>query len=199
MKVMPADIRVAGQALLKLAYIEARTPYQRALLGAYSRAVIELARCAIELERAEHPTAATLARYASEVTDIACEHVAMSAEIQQVPQMTERVQVLALQIVGTVVAGCIIAGSAYLATKGYPVPAVLVSSLVSALIAKLFGVPLQAVTLNAVSKMPPPMAAAVAMRAIDSLPPAQREQLSDVAVVLKNVSNPPPPPAASER
>lgn len=78
---------VTSQALLKLAYIEASTPYQRELLGTYSRAVIELARCAMELERAgQLHKAATLARYASEVTDMACEHVAMSAEIQQVPQ-----------------------------------------------------------------------------------------------------------------
>lgn len=71
-------------ALLKLAYIKAETPYQRELLGAYGRVVIELARCVMELERAQALTFAdTLARYASEVTDIACEHVRMSAEIQR--------------------------------------------------------------------------------------------------------------------
>jgi hypothetical protein len=113
--------------------------------------------------------------------------------------MTERVQLLMLQIVGTGVAAAIVCGAAYLATKGYPIPAVLVSSLVSALVAKLFGKPLDAVTLNAVSNMPPPMAAAVAMRAIDSLPPQHREQLADVAVVLRKLSEPPPPLAASER
>lgn len=71
-------------ALLKLSYIEAKTPYQRELLGAYGRAVIELARLVMELERNHAFTfAETLARYASEVTDLACEHVAMSAEIQR--------------------------------------------------------------------------------------------------------------------
>jgi hypothetical protein len=85
---IPTDISVTSQALLKLSYIQARTPYQRELLGAYSRAVIELARCAMELERRdERPTAATLAKYAQEITDIACEHIDMSGEIQdQVPQ-----------------------------------------------------------------------------------------------------------------
>jgi peptidoglycan/LPS O-acetylase OafA/YrhL len=108
--------------------------------------------------------------------------------------MTEKVQVLMLQIVGTIVAGGIVLGAAFMASKGYAVPAVVVSSLVSALTAKLFGEPLQAVTLNQVSKMEPPMAAAVAMRAIDSLPPQHREQLGAVQVVLKGLSEPPPPP-----
>lgn len=85
---MPTDISLTSQSLLKLSYIQARTPYQRELLAAYSRAVIELSRCVMELERMdEHANAATLARYASEVTDVACEHIAMSAEIQhQEPQ-----------------------------------------------------------------------------------------------------------------
>lgn len=81
------DLSLTAQSLLKLSYIQARTPYQRELLGAYSRAVIELSRCVMELERMDEPAnAATLARYASEVTDIACEHIAMSAEIHEVPQ-----------------------------------------------------------------------------------------------------------------
>ncbi len=82
-----ADLSLTAQSLLKLLYIQAHTPYQRELLGAYSRAVIELSRCVMELERMDEPAnAVTLARYASEVTDIACEHIAMSAEIPQVPQ-----------------------------------------------------------------------------------------------------------------
>jgi hypothetical protein len=84
---IPNDMSVTGQALLKLSYIQAHSPYQREVLGAYSRAVIELARCHHELEKMGEPdAAATLARYASEVTDTACEHVAMSAEIHPEPQ-----------------------------------------------------------------------------------------------------------------
>jgi hypothetical protein len=82
-----------SQALLKLSYIEARTQYQRELVGAYGRSVIELARCVMELDKLSkrhaygicRQTAATLARYASEIADIACEHVAMSAEIHREP------------------------------------------------------------------------------------------------------------------
>lgn len=110
--------------------------------------------------------------------------------------MTERAQLLLLQILGTAVAAGIAAGCAVLASKGYAVPAVLVSSVVSALMAKLFGQPLQAVTLQAVSNMPPPMAAAVAKRAIDSLPPDQRGQLEAAGVVLQGLSEPPLPPNA---
>jgi hypothetical protein len=108
--------------------------------------------------------------------------------------MTERTQLLLLQIVGAAVAVGIAIGAAVLASQGYAVPAVLVSSVVSALMAKLFGEPLQAVTLRQVSNMPPPMAAAVAKRAIDSLPPEQRDQLSAAGVVLQGLSEPPPPP-----
>jgi hypothetical protein len=81
------NLSPTARSLLMLAGIQASTPYQRELLGAYSRAVIELSRCVVELERMKEPAkAATLARYASEVTYIACEHVTMSAEIHQEPQ-----------------------------------------------------------------------------------------------------------------
>jgi hypothetical protein len=83
---IPADVSISAQTLTALSYIDARTPHQRALLGAYARAVIELSRCVMELERMNEPiAAATLARYASEVTEVACEHVAMSAEIHTEP------------------------------------------------------------------------------------------------------------------
>lgn len=108
--------------------------------------------------------------------------------------MTERSQLLLLQIIGALVAVGIAIGASVLASEGYAVPAVLVSSVVSALMAKLFGEPLQAVTLRQVSNMPPPMAAAVAKRAIDSLPPEQRERLEAAGIVLQGISEPPPPP-----
>jgi hypothetical protein len=79
---IPADISISAQTLMKLSQIDAHSPYQRELLGAYARAVIELSRCVMELERMGAAAgAATLARYASQVTDIACEHIATSAEI----------------------------------------------------------------------------------------------------------------------
>lgn len=108
--------------------------------------------------------------------------------------MTEKTQLLALQIVGAAVAAGIIAAAAWAAVNGYPIPATIVSSLVSALIAKLFGQPIAAVTLGHVSKLPPPMAAEAARRAIASLPPDARAELSQASVVLTGLSSAPPPP-----
>jgi uncharacterized membrane protein len=113
--------------------------------------------------------------------------------------MTERVQILLLQIVGGVVVAGIMAGAAWASMKGYPIQASVIGSLVSALIGKLFGQPIAAVTLNHVSKLPPPMAAEAARRAIASLPPQTvsgdaRSQLEQASVVLTGISTPPPPP-----
>lgn len=113
--------------------------------------------------------------------------------------MTERNQLLLLQIVGTAVAVAIAAGAAYMASKGYVIPAVIVSNAVTGLLAKLFGSPLHAVTLQQVSNMPVEKAAEVATRAIESLPPVYREQISmtGAAVVLKGISSRPPPQVQS--
>lgn len=58
----------------------------------YSTAIMALCRCALELESrhtksdiAQH-YAIAIAAQASRVTDMACEHVAMSAEIHTEPQ-----------------------------------------------------------------------------------------------------------------
>lgn len=117
--------------------------------------------------------------------------------------MTERTQILLLQILGTLVIALIIIGVAVLAVDGFPIPATLLGVLasgLSALFGKLFGQPLPQVTLNHVSKLPPPMAAEAARRAIMSLPPDQvggwepNMRLEQAAVVLQGISSYPPPP-----
>lgn len=107
--------------------------------------------------------------------------------------MTERAQVLFLQILGSIVVFGVVLLSAMLSTK-YPIPATLVSALVTGLCAKLFATPIAAVTVDHAGRLPPQVAAAVAQRAIASLPPAQRVQLEAAEVVLTNFSHPPPPP-----
>lgn len=107
----------------------------------------------------------------------------------------ERAQVLFLQIVGALVVLGVIVVAAVLG-RDYPVPAALVSCLVSALIGKWIGTPIPSVTLARVGDLPPHMAAAVAARAIESLPPQQRNRLQAARVVLEGLSMPPPPPSA---
>lgn len=116
--------------------------------------------------------------------------------------MTDK-KLLLLQILGVAVIALIIVGVAVLAMHGYPIPATLLgvlSSALSALVGKLFGRPLPEVTLNHVSKLPPPMAAEAARRAIMSLPPEQvggwepNMRLEQAAVVLQHMSSEPPPP-----
>lgn len=97
------------------------------------------------------------------------------------------------QIAGGIAIAGIAFGAAWLASKGYPVPAA-IGVVVSGLIGKLFGEPLPSVTLNAVASMPPPMAAEVAKRAIASLPPDARTQLAHAQVVLTGLTTPPPAP-----
>lgn len=108
--------------------------------------------------------------------------------------MTERVQILMLQIVGGLAVAGIGAGAAWLAMQGYPEIAGVLGTTAGALVGKLFGAPIDAVTLSRVSKMPPPMAAEVARRAIASLPPDTRTQLEGACVVLSRVSDRPPAP-----
>lgn len=111
--------------------------------------------------------------------------------------MSERSQVLMLQIVGFLAVCGVVVLCAVLGAKGYPIPAALIASLVSGLIGTLFGQPLAKVTLAAVSNMPPPMAAEVAKRAIASLPPDARTQLAHANVVLTGLTDPPPPTEGS--
>jgi hypothetical protein len=108
--------------------------------------------------------------------------------------MTEKVQILLLQVLGGVAIALIAAGAAWMSAKGYAVPASIAASVASALVGKLFGQPLAAFTLNHVSKLPPPMAAEAARRAIASLPPDARAQLEQASVVLTGMSSYPPPP-----
>lgn len=59
-----------------------QTPQGRRTLAAYAALVTEIARTARTLERLGEPAlAASLVRYASEVTDMACEHARKSGEI----------------------------------------------------------------------------------------------------------------------
>jgi hypothetical protein len=107
--------------------------------------------------------------------------------------VTERAQVLFLQIVGTLVAFGVVAMSCILAAH-YPVPATLVAALVSGLMAKLFGQPIGMVAVQQAGELPPQLAAMVARRAIDSLPPKQvSPELHAASVVLLGLSQPPPP------
>jgi hypothetical protein len=107
--------------------------------------------------------------------------------------MTERVQIVLLQIVGGLAVAGIGVGAAWIGMQGYPEIAGLLGPVMGALIGTLFGTPIAAVTLNQVSKMPPPMAAEVARRAIASLPPDTRHQLQAATVVLTGISDRPPP------
>lgn len=104
--------------------------------------------------------------------------------------MSERAQVLSLQIVGFVAVVGAIALAAWLGRE-YPVPMSMLSSLISLFVGKLFGESLPLVTLQQVQHMPPAVAAAVARRAIESLPPTARAQLTGAAVVLTGLSMPP--------
>jgi hypothetical protein len=106
--------------------------------------------------------------------------------------MTERAQVLMLQIVGALVVFGVVVVAAILAPR-YPIPATLVSTLVTGLIAKLFGQPVAAVTIEAAGHLEPEQAAQVAQRAIASLPPDARQQLQPATVVLTGLSSKPPP------
>ena len=112
--------------------------------------------------------------------------------------MTERAQVLFLQIVGTLVLAGVLLVTATL-VRDYPVPVALIGSLVSALIGKLFGESLPKIAFGQVDKLlssaPPPLAAAVAKRAIESLPPSP--QLDRIQVVLTGYTSHPPPPGMS--
>lgn len=105
----------------------------------------------------------------------------------------EQAFMMFLQIVAFCAIAAVIIVSAALAYKGYPIPAALVSSLVSAGIGKLFGEPLRSITLHQVGSLPPPLAAEVAKRAIASLPPEARAKLEPARVVLTGLTDPPPP------
>jgi len=96
-----------------------------------------------------------------------------------------------LQIMGAIVVFGVVLLSAMLSSQ-YPIPATLVSAVVTGLCAKLFGQPLARVTVEHAGHLPPPLAAEVARRAIASLPPAQRVQLEAAQVVLTGLSHPPP-------
>jgi len=96
-----------------------------------------------------------------------------------------------LQILAAlVVLGVVLATAALSIT--YPVQASIAGSLASALIAKWFGRPLTRVMLDHVASLPPPLAAEVARRAIESLPPEARKQLEPASVVLTGLTDPPP-------
>lgn len=114
------------------------------------------------------------------------------AEMLGVLDMTERTQMLMLQIVGGLVAFGVVACSAILSTR-YPMPATLVSSIVTGLLAKLLAAPLPQVTVQQAGRLRPPLAAAAALRAIDSLPPEHRSELKQAEVVLTGLSYPPKP------
>ena len=104
--------------------------------------------------------------------------------------MTERTQMMFLQIVGGLVAFGVVAISAIMSTR-YPMPATLVSSIVTGLLAKLLAAPLPQITVQQAGRLRPPLAAAAALRAIDSLPPQQRRELKQAEVVLTGLSYPP--------
>lgn len=76
--------RALSEVLKRMYDIPAQqTPHARRTLAACAAAVTELARSAQTLHRiGETELAASLVRYASEVTDVACEHVRKSGEIE---------------------------------------------------------------------------------------------------------------------
>lgn len=107
--------------------------------------------------------------------------------------MSERVQVMMLQIVGFALIAGVVVLAAVLAKKGYAIPSALIAAIVSGAVGKLFGEPLAIVTLNSIPKLPPPLAASIAKRAIDSLPPNARSQLGGATVILEGLTSRPPP------
>lgn len=108
--------------------------------------------------------------------------------------MSERAQLMFLQIVAFAVIVAAIVVGAVLASKGYAIPSALIASIVSALVGKFFGEPLWSVTLRQVDHLPPPLAATLAKRAIESLPPNARAQLERANIILEGLTEPPPPP-----
>lgn len=97
-----------------------------------------------------------------------------------------------MQIVAALVVLAVVLCTAWL-SRIYPVQASIAGTLASALIAKWFGRPLTRVMLEHVASLPPPLAAEVARRAIESLPPEARKQLEPAQVVLTGLTDPPPP------
>jgi hypothetical protein len=104
---------------------------------------------------------------------------------------SERAEIWFLQIVAAFAVVLVIVLAAALSVH-HPIPASIAGSLASALIAKWFGRPLTRVMLDQVTSLPPPLAAEVARRAIDSLPPAARLHLHDAQIVLSGLTEPPP-------
>jgi hypothetical protein len=110
--------------------------------------------------------------------------------------------VLFLQIVAFFAIAGVCVGAAVLAHSGYAIPSALLGSLVSAAIGKWFGKPLWWITLHQAGSLPPPKAAELAVRALESLPPESRTQLraeewaklERARVALTHLTDPPPPP-----
>lgn len=103
---------------------------------------------------------------------------------------SERAEIWFIQIVAAFAVVLVIALAAALSLR-YPIPASIAGTLASALIGKWFGRPLTRVMLDQVASLPPPLAAEVARRAIESLPPQSRQHLQSAQVVLTRLSDRP--------
>lgn len=79
-----SGLKPCSKALLHLSRLEPDTQLQRRVVSAYGRAVVEIARAVGELEKLNATKQAeSLAGYASQVTNMACEHLAQVIEMER--------------------------------------------------------------------------------------------------------------------